>query len=191
MENVLARNWAWVTLRGVITLLFGVIAIWYPALTLATLVFLFGAYAFVDGILAIVTAVANRDRQPHWVALLVGGLAGVPLGVGTFLMPAITATVLLYLIAAWSVVIGITQIATGVRLRKIMHGEWLLIVAGVLSVALGAFLVARPAIGALAVVVWIGVYAVVTGVVQIALALRVRSWGRDHGGTRSAMAHPA
>src|SRR5690349_18048556 len=99
MENVLTRRWGWVVLRGVVALLFGAVTLWYPQLTLATLVYLFGAYALVDGVSAVVSAVARRHGERHWIALLVGGLAGVALGVVTFLEPGITATVLLYLIA--------------------------------------------------------------------------------------------
>jgi uncharacterized membrane protein HdeD (DUF308 family) len=178
VEDVLARNWGMVVLRGVLALGFGVIALWYPQLTLTTLVLLFGAYALMDGVSAVVSAIARRRGERHWIPLLVGGLAGVALGVGTFVMPSVTATVLLYLIAAWAVVTGVAQIVTGVKLRRIIRGEWLLIVAGALAVMLGLFLASRPDVGALALVLWIGAYAVATGLVLMALGFRLRAWGR-------------
>ena len=188
MEDMLTRNWGWVALRGVVALLFGLLTLWNPALTLATLLLLFGAYALVDGIFTVIAAITNRRGEPHWIALLIGGLAGIVIGVCTFFAPGVTATILLYFIAAWAVVTGIAQIMAAIRLRKVIHGEWMLALAGVLSVALGLFLFSRPAVGALAVVLWIGAYAVVMGIVLISLALRLRAWGREHGA--DAMARP-
>ena len=179
--HLLARNWGWVALRGVAALLFGLLTLFNPAITLAVLVLLFGAYALADGIFTVVSAIANRRGEPHWVALLVGGLASLVVGVGTFLMPGVTALVLLYFIAAWAIIRGAAEIATAVRLRKVMTGEWLLALAGALSVLFGVLLIIRPGLGALAVVLWIGAYAIVLGVVLLALALRLRAWGRERG----------
>ncbi|HEU4563887.1 MAG TPA: HdeD family acid-resistance protein [Gemmatimonadaceae bacterium] len=187
MGDMLARNWGWIALRGVVALIFGLLTLFNPAITLAALVLFFGAYALVDGIFGAVSAVANRHEEPHWVALLVGGIAGIIIGVLTFFMPGVTATVLLLFIAAWALVNGIAQIAAAIRLRKMIHGEWLLALAGVLSIAFGVILVMRPAAGALAMVLWIGAYAVVMGIVLILLAFRLRSWGREHGAGAMAM----
>jgi len=105
-------------------------------------------------------------------------------------MPQVTALALLYLIAAWAIVTGLAQIVAAVRLRRVITGEWLLALAGVLSLVLGMFLIAAPGAGALAVVLWIGAYAVVMGIVLIALAFRLRSWQHHEHGT-GAMPHPA
>lgn len=180
MVDVLARNWWLVALRGVAALLFGLLTLFNPAVTLAALVLLFGAYALVDGVFTIVSALANRHGESHWVALLVGGVLSVALGVLTFLMPGVTAVVLLYCVAAWAIVTGGAQIAAAIRLRKVITGEWLLALAGVLSVAFGLVLVVFPGAGALAVALWIGAYAIVLGIVLIAFAFRLRSWGRAH-----------
>jgi uncharacterized membrane protein HdeD (DUF308 family) len=180
MVDVLARNWGWVALRGVAALLFGVLTLFNPLITLATLVLLFGAYALVDGVFTVVSAVANRRGEAHWVSLLVSGVIGIALGVVTFLWPRITALILLYFVAGWAVAIGVSQIMAGVRLRKLITGEWLLILAGVLSVAFGVILILYPGAGALAVALWIGAYAAVLGIVLIALSLRLRSWRRTH-----------
>lgn len=179
METMLTRNWGWMALRGVAALLFGLLTVWYPGLTLAVLVLLFGVYALLDGILTVIAAIANRREEPHWVALLIAGLVGIVIGVLTFIAPGITATVLLYYIAVWAIVAGAAQIAAAIRLRKVIQGEWLLALVGVLSIALGIVLIIRPIAGALAVVVWIGAYAVVVGIAFLALAFRLRAWGRS------------
>jgi uncharacterized membrane protein HdeD (DUF308 family) len=176
MREVLARYWGWIALRGVAALIFGLLTLFYPLITLATLVLLFGAYALVDGVFAVGAAVASRRGEPHRGWLLIGGIAGIALGILTFAQPHITALILLYFVAWWAIVIGGSQIAAGIRMRKVITGEWLLILAGALSILFGLLLLVRPGAGALAVAVWIGAYATVLGVVLIALALRLRSW---------------
>ena len=190
MDDVLSRNWGWIAFRGVVALLFGICTLFYPAITLVVLVFLFGAYSLIDGIFAVIAAIANRHGEQYWVPLLIGGLVGIAIGVVTFFMPQVTALALLYLIAAWAIVTGLAQIVAAVRLRRVITGEWLLALAGVLSLVLGMFLIAAPGAGALAVVLWIGAYAVVMGIVLIALAFRLRSWQHHEHGT-GAMPHPA
>jgi uncharacterized membrane protein HdeD (DUF308 family) len=175
MRDVLARNWGWIALRGVAALIFGLVTLLYPLITLATLVLLFGAYALVDGVFAVGSAVASRG-EPHRGWLLIGGIAGIALGILTFAQPRITGLILLYFVAWWAIIIGGSQIAAGIRLRKVITGEWLLILAGALSILFGLLLLVRPEAGALAVAVWIGAYATVLGVVLIALALRLRNW---------------
>ena len=173
MGEILARNWGWVALRGVVAIIFGLLTIFQPSITLVALVFLFGGYAVVDGVFAIVSAIANRRDEPHWVALLVGGIAGVALG--------ITATVLLYLIGAWAIITGVAEIMVAIRLRTVIEGEWMLVLAGVVSVAFGLVLFIAPGTGALAVVLWIGTYAIIAGILLLALAFRLRSWGQERG----------
>ena len=180
MMDILARNWGWVALRGAVALVFGLLALTNPGMTLAALVLLFGAYALVDGAFTVFSAIAHRRNEPHWVSLLAGGIVGIFVGVLTFLWPGITATALLFLIAAWAVVLGVLQIATAIRLRKAITGEWLLGLAGALSVMLGLLLFAFPDSGALAVVMWIGAFALVNGILLIALGFRLRTWNRTH-----------
>ena len=184
--EILARNWGWIALRGVAGVIFGVLTFINPAISLASLVLVFGAYALADGVFTVVAAVMNRRGERHWVAMLFGGIAGIAIGLLTFLMPGLTTLVLLYLIAAWAIVTGGAEIATAIRLRKVITGEWLLILAGVLSVAFGVVLIVYPGAGALTVVLWIGAYALVFGIMMIALSLRLRSWGKLSGAPRPA-----
>jgi uncharacterized membrane protein HdeD (DUF308 family) len=166
-----------VVVRGVIAILFGVIAFVAPGISLAGLVLVWGAYAIVDGVFAIITAMRRREAGSAWGGLLFEGLIGIAAGVLTFFWPGITAIVLLYVIAFWGLFTGVLEIATAIRLRKIISGEWLLFLAGVASIAFGIFLIASPSKGALAVVLWIGAYALFFGILLVALGLRLRSWG--------------
>jgi uncharacterized membrane protein HdeD (DUF308 family) len=154
-------------------ILFGIITFVAPGISLAALVLLFGAYAFADGVLAIVTAVRRRGAD-RWGLLLLEGLVGVAAGILTWLWPGITVLALLYVIAAWALVTGALEIATAIRLRKIISGEWLLALSGIFSIALGGLLVFAPGPGALALVIWIGAYAFVFGAVLVALGFRLR-----------------
>jgi uncharacterized membrane protein HdeD (DUF308 family) len=180
MLNVLARSWWLVALRGAAALVFGLLTLFNPAVTLAVLVLFFGAYALVNGAFTITEAVASRGSEPNWAAHMVSGVVSVIIGLLTFFMPGVTGLVLLYFIAAWAIVTGLAEIIAGIRLRKVITGEWFLVLAGVLSVVFGLMLIVFPRAGALAVALWIGAYATIFGMLLIALGLRLRSWGRGH-----------
>ena len=177
--DTLVRNWWVVLLRGVAGIIFGLATFFAPGISLVALVLVFGAYAFADGILAIISAIRRRGESDRWWVLLLEGLAGVAAGVITLFWPGITALALLYVIAAWALVTGGLEIAAAIRLRKVITGEWLLVLAGIASIALGILLVLFPGPGALALVFWIGAYALVSGVLFIVLAFRLRSWGKS------------
>jgi uncharacterized membrane protein HdeD (DUF308 family) len=172
----LSRNWWAVSLRGLAGILFGIITFFAPGISLAALVLLFGAYAFADGVLTIISAIRRRGADRWWL-LLLNGLVGIAAGILTLVWPGITALALLYVVAAWAVVTGVLEIAAAIRLRKAITGEWLLALSGVLSIALGVMLVLWPGAGALALVIWIGAYAFVFGVLLLALGLRLRGLG--------------
>jgi uncharacterized membrane protein HdeD (DUF308 family) len=178
--EILVRNWWLLALRGVAGVVFGLITMFRPGIGLAALILLFGAYALVDGILGVVLVLTKRRGEPHWVATLIGSILSIVVGVLTFILPGLTAIALLFLIAAWAIVTGVAEIVTAIRLRKVITGEWLLILAGVLSVAFGVLVALFPGPGALAIVLWIGAFATVTGVLLIVLAFRLRSWNRTH-----------
>jgi uncharacterized membrane protein HdeD (DUF308 family) len=175
MLNALAANWWALALRGLVAVLFGLFTFFVPGITLVTLVLLFGAYALVDGLFNIVAFF--RVASHHW-ALLVEGAIGIIAGVLTFAWPAITALVLLYVIAFWAMFTGIFEIIAGIRLRKVITNEWLLLVMGAFSFLFGVLILVAPGAGALAIVLWIGVYALVFGVFLLALAFRLRGHRR-------------
>lgn len=137
---------------------------------------LFGAYAFGDGALAVASAFQlGRADQPWWV-LLIEGVAGLIAGVVAVMWPAITAVALTYVIAVWALVTGVLEIVAAVRLRRVISGEWLLVVTGIASLAIGTLLIVFPGAGMFALVICIGAYAFVFGVLLLALGLRLRSW---------------
>lgn len=176
MPTVLAVGswWAFV-MRGIVTLLFGVLALLLPEMAIFTLVLTFGAYAVVAGAFDIVAAMRGKAPEPRrWWALFASGVVSVLAGLIAFFRPSLTAISLLYLIATWALVTGILEIVAAVRLRKAIRGEWLLIVSGLLSAAFGVFLVAFPGAGALAVLFWIGAYALLLGVLLIVLGVELR-----------------
>jgi uncharacterized membrane protein HdeD (DUF308 family) len=171
--DAFVKNWWVLLIRGILAVLFGIMAFTLPDLTVVTLVLLYGVYAFADGLTAI--WVGGRARA-WWFVLL--GVLGVVVGVITFIYPGITAVALLYLIAAWAVVRGVFEVVTAIQLRKEINNEWMLVIAGVLSVLFGLALVANPAAGALAVVWIIGAYAFIFGLMMIVLAFRLRGLSR-------------
>jgi len=177
MTTVLTRNWWALALRGIFAILFGLAAFVIPGITLAVLVALFGAYAVVDGVLAIVAGVRAAERHERWWSLVLKGLAGIVAGVLAFIWPALTALALLYLIAGWAIVTGVLEIVAAVHLHR-AHGEWLLILNGVLSILFGLFAIVWPGAGVLTLLWMIGVYAIVFGAVLLVLAFRLRNLHR-------------
>jgi len=171
MLHSLARNWWALALRGLVAVLFGLLTLFLPGITLVTLVLLFGAYALVDGIFNVIAFF--RVASHHW-ALLIEGLLGIIAGILTFSWPAITAIVLLYVIALWAIFTGVFEVIAGIRLRKVITNEWLLLLVGVLSFLFGVLILFAPGVGALAIVLWIGAYAFIFGVFLLALAFRLR-----------------
>ena len=174
MFDLLSRYWWTLVVRGIFAVIFGILAFAWPGLTLVTLVILFGAYAFVDGIFAIVGAIGGwGERDDHWL-LLLGGLLGVGVGIMTFRAPGITTLLLLIYIAAWALATGILEIVAAIRLRKEIKGEWWLILSGIASIVFALLLMTFPAVGALGLLWLIAIYAVVFGAILIALGLKLR-----------------
>ena len=171
MLNTLARIWWALALRGLAAVLFGLLTFFVPGVTLVTLVLLFGAYALLDGLFNVL--VFFRVASHHW-ALLIEGVIGIIAGVLTFAWPAITAIALLYVIAFWAIFTGVFEIVAGIRLRKVIANEWLLLLMGVLSALFGLLILFAPGAGALAIVLWIGAYALIFGIFLLALAFRLR-----------------
>lgn len=174
MLRTLAQNWWALVLRGVCAMLFGVGAFVWPGITLAVLILFYGAYALVEGVLAIAWALMGRQAGSFSWGVLLAGLAGVAVGIVTFVSPGLTALALLYLIAAWAIVRGVFEIIAAIHLRRELQNEWLLGLSGLLSVGLGVLLIVAPGAGALALLWWIGAFAFVAGVLMILLGLRLK-----------------
>jgi uncharacterized membrane protein HdeD (DUF308 family) len=187
--EVLSENWWAVALRGVVAIMTGIVAFLLPVPTMIALVWLFGAYAFLDGLFNLISVLRRRRTQSRpWWALVLSGIAGVATGVISFVWPGITALALVYLIAAWALITGVLEIIAAVRLRKEIKGEWLLALSGVFSVLLGVLLAIAPGPGAIALVWYVGTFAIFFGVLMVALSFRLR--GRQEE-MRSQRAHVA
>ena len=175
MLTMLRKYWWTILLRGIVAVLFGIAAFVWPGMTIIFLISLFAAYALLDGIISVIIGIAQYGQQERWWATLLQGLAGIVVGLLTFLWPGVTGLILLYFIAAWSILTGLLEIAAAIRLRKEIVGEWLLAFAGVLSVLFGIVLFLRPGAGALAVVWMIGTFAILNGLMLIAVSFRIKS----------------
>lgn len=169
------RYWWTLVIRGIIAILFGVAAIVWPGLTALVLVYLFGAFALIDGVVAVVVSLQERAIAPRWWVLLIEGIVGILIGILTFFSPIVTAIALLYLIAVWAVLTGIIEIVAAFSLRRALALEWTLAIAGIISILLGIVLAVEPASGILAVVWIIGIYAIVFGVLLLIRAFQFRS----------------
>jgi uncharacterized membrane protein HdeD (DUF308 family) len=172
------RLWGGLALRGVVAILFGILAFARPGQTATALVYLFGAYAFIDGIFAVFASAKVAQLEGRWFPMLLVGLVGIVVGLIAFAHPAATAVGLVYYVAAWAVLTGILEFVGSFRLRKVVPNEWMLAVAGLLSIAFGLMVAARPGAGLLSLVWLIGSYAIIFGALEIGLAFRLR--GTQH-----------
>jgi uncharacterized membrane protein HdeD (DUF308 family) len=185
--QVIAENWWLILLRGIAAVAFGILALIWPGTTLLTLVVLFGAYAMVDGLLALGAAFGRgRSSGSSWWLAIAGAL-GVVAGAATVLWPGVTAIVLLVFIGVWTLTRGIMEIAGAIQMRHETEDAWLLALDGVISVIFGLSVLAFPGAGALALIWIIAAYAIVSGAVLIMLSLRVRQHRRARGGEMSAV----
>ena len=173
MLGRLAQNWWILVLRGIVGILFGILAFAYPRDTVAALVILLGAYMFVDGVTALVMAF-HVDRGSGWLVL--SGGAGILAGFQTFFYPVVTAHALLYIIAAWAIITGIFEIVAAIEFRRALSDMWLLGLAGALSFALGIVLAAAPDTGLISLVWLLGGYALVFGVLYMIAGFRLEQF---------------
>ncbi len=156
-------------LRGIVAILFGILAFAWPTLTVVILTTIFAVYAFVDGILALVAGLTAR-----WPIVTILGVIGILIGLLAFFFPGAIAVTLVFVIAAWAVLRGAAEIAAAVELRRTIPNEWSMILDGILSVLFGVLLFAYPAAGALSVIFIIGAYAIIIGILRIVVAFRVK-----------------
>jgi uncharacterized membrane protein HdeD (DUF308 family) len=173
--RALGRNWWLLLLRGLASILFGIAAFIWPGLTVLALTLLYGAFAMADGILSLgaaLTGGGDRSVPTWWLALI--GLLGIAAGVVAFLWPGLTAFALVIMIGAWAVTIGILEIIGAIWLRNEIEDEWLLIAAGLLSVLFGLALLLKPGAGALALAWAIGTFAILSGLLLVAFAFRLK-----------------
>jgi uncharacterized membrane protein HdeD (DUF308 family) len=173
--ETLKRHWWVPVLRGVVAIIFGLIAFTHPLMAAATLVIFFGAWVLVDGVFRLVGAIGHRASDPDWGFNLIIGILGIIVGLLTFHAPGVTALALVIYIAAWALMIGATEIALAIKMRREIKGEWFLILMGLASIVFAALLLWNPLAGAAALIWIMAWYAVILGILGIIFGFRLRS----------------
>jgi uncharacterized membrane protein HdeD (DUF308 family) len=181
-EADLSSRWGWVVLRGVVAILFGLLAFSRPGVMSLTLLMLFAAYAFVGGIATIIAAARRERAGASWGALMLDGVLGIAVAIVAVLWPATALIAFVWVIAVWAIVTGALELASAVNLRKVIDHEWALGLAGALTIVLGVVLLLRPVVGAVVVVWWLGAWALAFGALMIGLGFRLRGVAHGHGG---------
>lgn len=176
----LARHWWVLALRGAIAIILGLVALFWPAMTLIALLLLFAGFAFVGGLFLAIAAFADGLNHRHAWTMLLEGLIGILIGLWAFIWPGLTGLFLVYLVAAWAIITGIFEIIASFQIRQEIQNEWLLTIAGISSVIFGILLIAWPMVGAIALLWVIAIYAIILGVLLLILAFRLRSWETSH-----------
>lgn len=182
MVVIPAHNWRMLLLRGILALAFGLLCLVYPGVTLIVMKIMFGAYALADGILALASSIYTAQGRPRWRSTILEGVAGIFLGSLILIWTGLDAFGLLYLMGVWAIVTGIFEVTAAIRLRRHFTNEWLLVLSGAASVIFGLLILVVPRAGVLAVVWWIGTYAIFFGMAFTALAFRLRRWAARQTG---------
>jgi uncharacterized membrane protein HdeD (DUF308 family) len=173
MLKMLSRYWWAFVVRGIFAILFGILAYAWPGITLATLIIFFGVYVLINGILLVIKTIGNWGKRDDRWLLLLEGLLGIGIGVITLVAPGITAIVLIFYIAAWSLATGVLEIAAAIRLRKEIPGEGWMILSGVASLVFAILVMLFPGAGALGLLWLIAAYAIIFGVMLMILGFRL------------------
>lgn len=174
VKSALHRSWWLLLLRGIAAVAFGVLTFIWPQISLVSLILVYGIYALVDGVLALIAAIRGGGFAPRWWLALGGVISILAAGVA-FAWPGLTALVLVYLIGFWSILRGVLEIVGAIRLRNEIANEWSLGAAGALSVIFGLILVFMPGAGALGLLWLIAAWAMLFGLLLIWVAFKVRT----------------
>jgi uncharacterized membrane protein HdeD (DUF308 family) len=174
----LTSHWWLFLIRGTLAILLGLAALAFPGAALLSIAILFGAYAFVDGIVAFVTAIRLAHAGQRWGWLLFEGVLGVAAGVVTFFYPFATAFALAIFLGAWALVTGVLAVASAFTERQHIQNEWLWVLSGILSVLFGIAVFFVPTVGLYALVYLLSLYAFLAGIFFLGLAFRLRGLGR-------------
>lgn len=173
MSELLAKNWWAVALRGVFAILFALIALFWPGVTMLTLVMFFSAYMLVDGIFGIVAAIRAAASHQRWGLLVLEGILSILVGIVAFVAPGLTIVFFVALWAAWSLVTGILMIVAAFKLDPVFGRGWL-IFSGIVSVLFGVALLIAPMVGALVATWWLAAYALIFGITLLMLAFKLK-----------------
>ena len=176
MIEAISSKWWLFLLRGIAAVLVAIVAFVQPGAALIAMVLVLGFYSFVAGALAIAAAITGVGGD-RWWALLLEGVVGVVISLLIWSWPIASALGFVYFVASWLILTGVLQIAAGVRLRDFIDNEWIYILSGIISVAFGVWVFRSPSQGAVATAFLFGWYFMLFGLMQIAVAFRLRSLG--------------
>lgn len=169
-KHYMAWRWRASTLRGVLALGLGVLSLISPAVTFMSVVLLFGVYAIFDGVLALSMSKRTCARGDA----ISRGVVSLAAGIVTLAWPTISAFALIVVISAWAITSGFLEIVGAIRMRKYIDHEWLLVLEGALSLGFGVLLALAPLAVAKVLGLWVGAYALVLGIVLLAIAFETR-----------------
>jgi uncharacterized membrane protein HdeD (DUF308 family) len=176
LASLYQRTWWSLFIRGIVAIIFGILALVWPDLVLGTVITLLGIFVLVVGIVFTIGAVTHRGPDRHWLRHLIPGVIGIAVGIITIAQPEILAVVIIYLIAIWALIHGIGEIHAAMRLRKDVAGEWMPIVIGIASVVIGVILLLQPLMAG-AVIIWlVGLFILILGILWVIMAFRARRW---------------
>jgi uncharacterized membrane protein HdeD (DUF308 family) len=188
MFSWMTRNWWAYAIQGLAALVFGILTLVWPNISLRVMIALFGAFAVVTGIMLVAGSFDAARQRMHWGSLLAAGILDVALGLVTWFWPGLTALAVLYLVVAWAAVTGVIYIVASVELRDDIPHAWLLTLTGVLSLALAVVLAVDPRDGILSLVYVVGIYAILSGAAELVFAFRVRGMQQDVSRTVARLA---
>jgi len=174
MLRMYGKYWWTFLIRGIMSVLFGLVALVLPGITLEIMVMLLAVFLFFDGLFSFAASLYGRRAGTQWGGLLFEGLAGIALGIFTFAWPAVTVLAIALIIGFWAMMTGVLEVIAAVKLRREIEGEWLLGLSGILSILLSGILLVNPGGGAVAITRIIGIYAILFGVSLVFLGLRLR-----------------
>lgn len=190
MIDTSARNWWLVILRGILAILFSVAAFAWPQVTIVLMVWMFGIYAILAGLVSVRTGLSRTKTSSRWWAFLLDGLVRIAVGVMALIWPDLATLAIVLLIASWAILTGILEIAAAIRLRYEITSEWLLGLGGIISIVLGVLLLIQPLAGGIAIIWTIAAYAMIFGVLLIVFGFRLRNRSISGPGHRQALHSP-
>lgn len=179
MLSLITGNWWAPVTGGVLSIVLGAVAFIWPSKTLEALVLLFGVYAYLDGVIWLAFGLLAAGTSERWWPFAVNGVVGIALGVLTFAEPQAMTVALVSVLGAWAILTGVLEIVAAIRFRQVITNEWLLGLGGALSIVFGIVVLAQPSAGALTLVLLFGLYALLVGIAQVWLGIRLRSLNRD------------
>lgn len=170
----LSKQWGWFALRGVLAVIFAFLCFTGPIATAWALTIFWGAFVLVQGVVSLTVGWRVHKSGMRWWPYLIFGLLGIVAAIAVLLWPQISMVVLVYVIAFWAVLGGVSEVVAAIRLRKVIDREWALVISGLVSVVFGILLLIQPFEGIVALVWLIGFFTLCAGIISFALAWNLR-----------------